>query len=116
MSDFKSKFWSDLEADLGDPEFKSAFTLASARIELIDQLVNKLDVSRVEQNLTKADLARMLKMQPANVRRFFSDQTPNPTAATFFEVALALGFELKLAPMPKAKRNKLQSALATQSA
>ena len=116
MSDFKSNFWADLEQDLADTEFKAEFDLASARIHMLDQLINQLDESRVQQALTKTDLARMLNMQPANVRRLFSAESPNPTAATLLDVAMVLGYELKLSPIPKTKRARLQAVLATQSA
>lgn len=116
MGDFKSNFWADLERDLVDPEFKAEFNLASARIRMLDQLINQLDQSRVEQALTKTDLARMLSMQPSNVRRLFSAENPNPTAATLLDVAMALGYEIKLTPIPKTRRAKLQAVLTTQSA
>jgi hypothetical protein len=116
MSKFKSVFWDDLENDLKDPEFSAMFYLERERIQMIDKIINQLDELREASAVSKADLARRLMTEPANVRRLFTSKKRNPTANNLADLALAFGYELTLVPMPTAKQKKVSKAFATQSA
>lgn len=115
MAKFKSVFWDDLEKDLKNPEFAAMFYLESERIQMIDNLINQIDELREASAVSKAELARRLKTEPANIRRLFTAKTRNPTANNLADLALAFGYELALVPMPIAKQKKISKAFATQS-
>lgn len=104
-------FWSDLEADLEDPEYARQFAAESVRIATIDQLVNQLDQARVEAGLSKAALARAIGSNPAAVRRLLSASSVNPTLGTLAEVAAALGLKVTLEPMTDNERETITAPM-----
>lgn len=116
MKKATSVFWDELESELKDPEFAAQFYLETERIQMIDNIINQLDDLRVQADVSKVELARRMQSEPSNVRRLFSAVKSNPTAATIVEIALVLGYELKLEPMPKAKQRKIAKALENLTA
>ena len=78
--------------------YAEAHDRAVAMVRAIDDLVRALDAAREEQHLSKAELARRVGVDPAAVRRFFSNDAPNPTAQWLVQVALALGYRFNLEP------------------
>lgn len=107
----KKVFWDDLAQDLEDPEQLRLFLLESIRISTFDSLVNKLDEARFKDGITKAEVARKLGSEPANIRRFFSKGTDNPTLNTLTEVAAALGMRVSLEPLPEKERDEIAHVL-----
>lgn len=99
MEIFESKFWSDLQTNLEDTSFEDEFNRELAKIQMVDQIINQLDSIREAQGMSKAQLARKLSAEPANLRRLFSAESPNPTAGTVAEIALVLGYQLTLLPI-----------------
>lgn len=95
----RSRFWDDLNRDLQDPEHRREFERESERIAQIDALINELDEIRELQGKTKREVAMEAGMNPASVRRFFTQEQGNPTFATVFELAQALGYRLVLEPV-----------------
>ena len=87
---------------MDDPEFRAAHEAAARRIRRIDELVRAVDARRVEVGWTKAELARRAGMPPEAVRRLFSMEGPNPTAATLVALADALDLELVARPAERA--------------
>jgi AraC-like DNA-binding protein len=81
-----------------DLEFRAAHEAAARRIRRIDELVCAIDARRVDLGWTKAELARRAGMPPEAVRRLFSVEGPNPTAATLVALADALDLELVARP------------------
>lgn len=55
------------------------------------------------QQLNKSELGRRLEVEPANIRRLFSNRG-NPTIRTISDLAFELGFEMQLVPIVKPKR------------
>lgn len=106
-----SAFWDDLAADLADPEFLRDFVVESVRIATIDRLVNELDEAREAAGLSKAELARAIRAEPASIRRLFAQGHSNPTLGTLAEVASALGMKVTLTPLPAAERKKVTAPL-----
>jgi len=92
-------FWKDLAQDLQDPEFLREYIAESNRIATIDYIVNALDAAREELGMSKSELARMIKVQPATIRRLFTAKHPNPTLATISEVAAAVGMRITVEPI-----------------
>ena len=115
MTEIKSKFWSDLAEELKDPQFRAEYVRETLRLEVVDALINSLDEKRSLAGLSKAELARVLGSEPANIRRLFTGKSTNPTMASVVDVALALGFELKLVPLSKSKKLALKQALVKQA-
>jgi hypothetical protein len=106
MSEPQGAFYEDLEKNLQNPEFADLFALESRRIQAIDDLINQLDELRTGQGRSKVDLARSLNLEPANVRRFFTRKNSNPTMKTFVDVAMSLGYGLRLVQLPGDDKSK----------
>lgn len=85
-----------------NPEFRAAHEAAARRIRRVDELVRAIDARRAERGWTKAELARRAGMAPEAVRRLFSMEGPNPTAATLVALADALDLELVARPSQRA--------------
>jgi DNA-binding phage protein len=85
-----------------DQEFRAAYEATARRVQRIDALVRAIDSRREELGLTKAELARHAGMPPEVVRRLFSVDQPNPTAATLVALAEALGLEVVALPRERA--------------
>ena len=66
------------------------------RIRKTDALINELLTEIRELNLSKQELAESVDLNPAFVRRFFSQKASNPTLKTVLAIASELGYELKL--------------------
>ena len=110
MAKFKSAFYEDLENNLKNPEFAAAYHLEGLRIQMIDELINQLDEARALEGITKAELALAMQQEPANIRRFFTSKRRNPTISTLVDVALALGFKIKLEPIAQQNKKRARSA------
>jgi len=85
-----------------EPEFRAAHAEAERRIRQVDGLVRALDDARVQQGMTKAELARRAGMAPEAVRRLFTAEGANPTAATLVALADVLDIEVVARPITKA--------------
>jgi ribosome-binding protein aMBF1 (putative translation factor) len=100
----RSAFWDDHDADMANPEYRRHFILESRRIAVIDAVVNALDELRVQQGVSKAELARTIERQPASVRRLLTSQQVNPSLGMVTDMAAALGYEVVLQPMSKSDK------------
>ena len=107
----KKSFWDDLAAELDDPEQLRLSLLESIRISTLDSLVNQLDAARSKGGISKAEVARKLGAEPANIRRLFSRGNDNPTLSTLTEVAAALGMRISLEPLPEKEREEIATVL-----
>lgn len=116
MKGKKSVFWDDLNKDLKDPAYLRMFIMESIRISTIDSIINQLDEVRSGLGLSKAELARKLGSESANVRRFFASGPVNPTLSTLAEIAAALGMRVSLEPLPQAERDEITKALSYEPA
>lgn len=61
----------------------------------MDGIIRRIDRLRVENNLTKAELARRIGKNPAAVRRLFTGEA-NPTLSTVVELLGALDASLQI--------------------
>jgi len=104
-------FWDDLARDLDDPEFLREYVIESVRIATIDEIVNALDEAREAAGLSKAELARAIRVEPATVRRLFASDKSNPTLGTLAEVAAALGLRVTLEPLADSERSQVTEPL-----
>lgn len=94
-----SAFWNDLTRDLEDPVFLRDFVIESMRIAMTDRIINALDTAREAAGLSKAELARIIQVEPATIRRLFSSDHSNPTLSRLAEIATALGMRITLEPL-----------------
>ena len=104
-------FWTDLQQDLQDPEFRRAYVLETMRISATDDIVNAFDEARERAGISKADLARAIGMEPASIRRLFSSGSPNPTIGTLSDIATALGLRITIEPLAALDQRALADAL-----
>jgi DNA-binding XRE family transcriptional regulator len=86
-----------------DPEFRAEFERQQRAIGAIDDIVNRLDELRVQHDLSKAELARMIDKNPASVRRLLT-ASGNPELATVVAMADALDADVVVVPRKKARR------------
>jgi DNA-binding phage protein len=111
MSDITG-FWADLQERLtGDPEFARQYLLEWVKVSTVDRIVNELDARRQDLGLSKSDLAKAVRRDPAAIRRLLSDSTGNPTLETVSSVAAAVGLRVALVPMGNAERQVLSDPL-----
>ena len=90
-----TSYHSQIREDLGrDPEFASEYQRTLAAIRQVDEIVRELDGRRRELRLSKADLARMIGKNPAQIRRLFT-AGGNPEMQTISALTIALGGRLK---------------------
>jgi hypothetical protein len=61
--------------------------------------------------MTKADIARAIRAEPAVIRRFFTRGAANPTLGTVAEVAAALGMRVTVERMPAGERRTITEPL-----
>ena len=104
-------FWTDLQQDLQDPEFRRAYVLETMRISATDDIVNAFDEAREQAGMSKADLARAIGLEPASIRRLFSAQAPNPTIGTLSDIATALGLRITIEPLAALDQRAIADAL-----
>jgi DNA-binding phage protein len=114
MTTEKSQFWTDLDLDLEDPEFRAEFVLQSVRIQTVDHVINALDDARMSKDLSKAELARAIGADPAAVRRLFTAHG-NPTLNTLSDLAAALGLRITIEPMPQTEARAVASVLVAET-
>ena len=96
-----SSFWTEHNEDLHDPAYALAFAKESQRIAAVDRIMNRLDAARIATGIPKTQLARLVGMGDAALRRLFSRrEAANPTIATVEAVANELGLRLTLEPIP----------------
>lgn len=88
-----------------DPEFKAEYERQLRAIKAVDELVNALDGLREENNLSKAEVARMIDKNPASVRRLLT-ASGNPELKTVIAMADVLGADVKIVPRNKGSRKR----------
>jgi ribosome-binding protein aMBF1 (putative translation factor) len=101
----KTGFDSYFDKRMKEPEFAAAYRSARAEIDAIDSLVRALDQARVEQGLSKSELARRIGARPELVRRLFTDKQANPTWKTVTSLAKELDCHLELVPNAPRRRS-----------
>lgn len=89
------------------------YRAARAEIDEVDTsvraLLGALDDAREAAHVTKAALAASVGLPPETVRRLFTAEGQNPTAATLVKLAHALGRQIALVPM-KARPSRRSAA------
>jgi len=80
------------------PSFAKAYAQSRAQVDAVDELVRRLDETRLDLGMSKAELARAVSAKPEIVRRLFTTKKPNPTLETVIRLAHALGYSLQLVP------------------
>ena len=98
-----------LEQELKNPEFKTEYERQLRAIKAVDELVNALDGLREANNLSKAEVARMIDKNPASIRRLLT-ASGNPEMKTVVAMADALNADVKIVPRKNASRKR---AIAT---
>ena len=87
-----------LDEQLEDEDFRREYELARAQIAAVDEIVRRIDTARTDLGMSKADLARAMRVKPPAVRRLLTEQSPNPTIATLAKAAYAVGLEITVTP------------------
>lgn len=94
----RTSFDQYLDEQLEDEEFRREYELVRAQIAAVDEIVRRIDAARADLGMSKADLARAMRVKPSAVRRLLTDHSSNPTIATLAKAAYAVGLEITVAP------------------
>jgi ribosome-binding protein aMBF1 (putative translation factor) len=94
----KTGFDKFLNEQLRSPSFAKAYAQSRAQVDAVDEFVRRLDETRLDLGMSKAELARAVSAKPEIVRRLFTTKKPNPTLETVIRLAHALGYSLQLVP------------------
>ncbi len=94
----RTSFDQYLDEQLNDEGFRREYELAQARIAAVDEIVRRIDTARTDLGMSKADLARAMRVKPSAVRRLLTEQSSNPTIATLAKAAYAVGLEITVTP------------------
>jgi len=94
----EKSFWDDLKQSFTDDEFRSEFDLQILRIQTVDRIINTLDEARKNAEMSKAELARTVDVNPAAIRRLLTSKG-NPTLGSISDIAAVFGLRLELVPM-----------------
>jgi len=94
----EKSFWDDLQRNYNDKEFRSEFDLQILRIQTVDRIINTLDEARKNAEMSKAELARTVDVNPAAIRRLLTSKG-NPTLGSISDIAAVFGLRLALVPM-----------------
>jgi len=79
-----------------DPAWAKRYLRTRSRLRTTERVLGAIDRRRLQLKMSKADLARKIGAQPADVRRIFSRQAANPTIGRLADMADALGLELEV--------------------
>jgi DNA-binding phage protein len=96
---------------MSNPEVASAYAEARAEVDQVDQFMRALEAARAASGLSKAELARQIKMPAAGVRRVLSSEDANPTIATVLGILRTMGLGLQIVPTAKAGKGKARRGL-----
>ena len=94
----EESFWDDLQRNFNDKEFRSEFDLQILRIQTVDRIINTLDEARKNAEMSKAELARTVDVNPAAIRRLLTSKG-NPTLGSISDIAAVFGLRLALVPV-----------------
>lgn len=113
-------FESDFASWMAEPDFADTYKRSRGRIDAIDEILRTLDSERERRGLAKADLARKLNLDPAEIRRLFTGSEPNPKIGRLVDLAHALDLQVTLTPRLAAKgqagTSRLSQAATRRSA
>ena len=92
--------WSDEVLDRGDADLLGLYERERAVLQVIGDLLGRLDAERAQQGITKTALAEQAGLGTASVRRLFTQASgANPTLETIARLAGELGLRLVLEPV-----------------
>lgn len=94
----QTNFENYLESQLKDPAVKAEFDAFGAHIRNVENLLAIFALRSEELGLNRTDIAGRMKMQPSNVRRWFSAPNQNPSFAAMLELASCLDLEIRAIP------------------
>lgn len=100
----EGQFYRDRAKRLENKEVARESARFAQQIRTVDTLVNGLEEELKSQGLNKSELARLVGVEPANIRRLFSSRG-NPTVQTISDLAFELGLELRLVPVTSTKKS-----------
>jgi len=100
----KTGFDKFFDSQMASPTFEKSYADGRAEIDAVDEIVRRLDETRLTLGMSKAELARAISAKPEIVRRLFTTKNPNPTLDTVVRLAQALGYNLLLVQNAKPNR------------
>lgn len=107
----QTSFYDGLVESIEAPGGLEAHALLHFQIKAIDDIMNGLEEARKVSGLSKAELARILEMNPAQVRRSLTSAR-NLTMRSANDIAVALGMKLALVPIEDADYKDLQKTIS----
>ena len=93
-------------ASLVPPDEKADFDQRVKALLARNQMLEAIDKARVQEGMTKSELAVCAGLNSSSVRRMFTVESSNPTLETAFRLFAALGIKLR-AELPSGDQVKL---------
>jgi ribosome-binding protein aMBF1 (putative translation factor) len=98
--------WSELRAGtLSDPAARERYERKFKSALAVRRMLQMIDSERERTGLSKSDLARMIGVSPATVRRLFTSPTSNPTLKTVVDLLSALDLGIEVRPRDGTRTN-----------
>lgn len=99
------KTFAEMMAEIdADPERRSAADADIFLFRLGQALMQRFEIERADKQLSKADLAKVVNVNPVTVRRVLTDPSANPRLSTLVALANALDCEITLVPRGQGHR------------
>ena len=95
---------------LRDPEYRASYERATREITRVDQVIRALDALRIDQNMSKAELARRVERNESSIRRLFTSHQARPEFPLLAEIADVLGAQLTVVPVTAEAKRAIKRA------
>ncbi len=80
---------------LQTPEQREEYERAVRRMVAVRKMLMAIDAERERRGMSKNDLAELVGMNPAAIRRLFTSERANPALGTILEILAALRIEIE---------------------
>ena len=101
--------WESFYEELFDtPEERAEAERDVREMIALRTILQRCEEERERAGLSKAELARIVGVNPASMRRLFTDEGSNPTLKTMIGILAALDLELVVKPISRRGRKTAQ--------
>jgi transcriptional regulator with XRE-family HTH domain len=97
---------------LQTPEQREEYERGVRKMMAVRKMLMAIDAERERRGMSKNDLARLVGINPAAIRRLFTNERANPALATVLEILAALRIEVEF-KMPSAASQRAQAEETT---
>lgn len=96
------------EERLRDSAFRAPYDRAAREVGQIDRVIRALDALRIDQKMSKAELARRISRNESSIRRLFTSHQTRPEFPLLAAIAEVLGAQLAVVPVTSDARRSVK--------